>query len=193
MTLPAPGFADPIAQSQSAFRALLDAFARPGRIAALPVPEGVPGGLSPAQAAVALCLLDADTHVWLSPGCAAARPWIAFHTGAPAASEPRQARFAFVAAHEDLPGPGAFDLGSDAYPDRSTTLVAETPGLAAAGDCVLSGPGIDGETRAHLPLPDAFIAAREGLAEIFPRGLDVLLADGTRVLALPRTTRVEKR
>jgi alpha-D-ribose 1-methylphosphonate 5-triphosphate synthase subunit PhnH len=193
MTLPAPGFADPVTQSQSAFRALLDAFSRPGRIVTLPAPEGVPPGLSPAQAAAALCLLDGDTPVWLGPGCAAARPWIAFHTGAPAASDPRQARFAFAAGAEELPGPGAFDLGSDAYPDRSTTLIVQTPSLAETGDHVLTGPGIDGEVRAHLPLPDAFLAAREGLAEIFPRGLDVLLADGTRILALPRTTRVEKR
>ncbi|MFM7344959.1 MAG: phosphonate C-P lyase system protein PhnH [Tagaea sp.] len=192
MTLPAPGFADPVAQSQSAFRALLDATARPGTLVALPPPDGVPEGLSIAQAAIALALLDGDTQIWLAPGCAAARPWIAFHTGAPATDDPKRARFAFVGGIEDLPGPGAFDLGSDAYPDRSTTLVVETPGLGAAGDFVLSGPGIAGTTRAHLPLPDAFLAGRAGLAELFPRGLDILLTHGAKAMALPRTTRVER-
>jgi alpha-D-ribose 1-methylphosphonate 5-triphosphate synthase subunit PhnH len=192
MTLPAPGFADPVAQSQSAFRALLDAIARPGTLVALPPPDGVPEGLSIAQASIALALLDGETPVWLAPECAPARPWIAFHAGAPAASDPGRARFAFAGGVEALPGPGAFDLGSDAYPDRSTTLVIETPGLADAGDFVLSGPGIAGSARAHIPLPAAFLAARAGLAELFPRGLDIFLTDGAKAMALPRTTLVER-
>lgn len=192
MTLPAPGFADPVAQSQSAFRALLEATARPGTLVALPPPDGAPDGLSVAQAAIALALLDGDTPVWLAPACAQARPWIAFHTGAPAAPDPKRARFAFCRFIDELPDPGAFDLGSDAYPDRSTTLVIEAPGLAATGGFVLSGPGIAGTTRAHLPLSDAFLAGRAGLAELFPRGLDILLTDGARAMALPRTTFVER-
>jgi alpha-D-ribose 1-methylphosphonate 5-triphosphate synthase subunit PhnH len=193
MTTPAPGFADPVADSQTAFRALLEAISRPGKIVTLPVPDGVPDGLSPAQASIALALLDADTPVHLAPGCAPARGWIAFHTGAPAADTPGGARFAFVAAGDEAPAPAAIDLGTDAYPDRSTTLVLEAPGLSDDGRYALSGPGIASVTRAHLPLSDSFLAAREALVELFPRGLDLLLTDGTRVLALPRTTRVEKR
>lgn len=192
MTLPAPGFADPVAQSQAAFRALLDATARPGTIVALPSPDGTPEGLSIAQAAIALALLDGDTPVWLAPGCAAARSWIAFHTGAPASPDPKQARFAFIGGVEELPEPGAFDLGSDAYPDRSTTLIVATPGLSAGGEFVLSGPGIAGTARAHIPLPDPFLAGRAALAELFPRGLDILLTDGAKAMALPRTTLVER-
>ncbi len=192
MTLPAPGFADPVAQSQSAFRALLDATARPGTLVALPPPDGAAEGLSVAQAAIALALLDGDTPVWLAPGCAAARGWIAFHTGAPATPDPKRARFAFCGRIDETPDPGFFDLGSDAYPDRSTTLVVETPGLAATGGFVLSGPGIAGTARAHLPLSDRFLTARAGLSELFPRGLDILLTDGARAMALPRTTFVER-
>lgn len=192
MTLPAPGFADPVAQSQSAFRALLDATARPGTLVALPPPDGAAEGLSVAQAAIALALLDGDTPVWLAPGCAAARGWIAFHTGAPATPDPKRARFAFCGRIDETPDPGFFDLGSDAYPDRSTTLVIEAPGLAATGGFVLSGPGIAGTARAHLPLSDRFLTARAGLSELFPRGLDILLTDGARAMALPRTTFVER-
>ncbi|MCA3245918.1 MAG: phosphonate C-P lyase system protein PhnH [Azospirillum sp.] len=190
MPLPEPGFADPVAESQRAFRALLDAIAHPGRIVDIPGPAGRPEGLSIAQSAIALALLDGDTPVWLAGPCASARPWIAFHTGAPAAPRPDGARFAFAEAGE-LPAPGAFDLGTDAYPDRSTTLIIETPGLAAGGNALLSGPGIAGTTRATLPLPRAFFAARAELAELFPRGLDLVLTDGARALALPRGTRVE--
>jgi alpha-D-ribose 1-methylphosphonate 5-triphosphate synthase subunit PhnH len=155
------------------------------------VPDGRPACFSDAQAAIALALLDADTPVWLAAECAAARPWLAFHTGAPEAARPDLARFAFAGAF-DLPAPSAFDLGTDAYPDRSTTLVIETPGIAVPGELTLTGPGIDGTAHARLPLPRAFRIARGELAELFPRGLDLLLTDGTRALALPRTTRVEE-
>lgn len=193
MTLPAPGFADPVAQSQIAFRALLDAIARPGTIVTLPEPAGAPEGLSPAQAAIALALADGDAAVWLGGGAIAARAWIAFHTGAPHAAEPAQARFAFADTAAILPPLDAFALGSDAYPDRSTTLVIETPGLANDGPLTLSGPGIPGAVRAAIALPGAFLAARAALAEIFPRGIDLFLTDGTRAMGVPRTTIVEKR
>lgn len=193
MTLPAPGFADPVAQSQIAFRALLDAIARPGTIVTLPEPAGAPEGLSPAQAAIALALADGDAAVWLGGGTIAARAWIAFHTGAPQAADPAQARFAFADTAAILPPLDAFALGSDAYPDRSTTLVIETPGLANDGPLTLSGPGIPGAAKAAIALPDAFWAARATLVEIFPRGIDLFLTDGARVMGVPRTTIVEKR
>jgi alpha-D-ribose 1-methylphosphonate 5-triphosphate synthase subunit PhnH len=192
MPLPAPGFADPVAQSQVAFRALLDAIARPGKIVELPAPDGMPDGISVAQAAIALALADADAPVWLAGAATAARPWIAFHTGAPQAATPAEARFAFADGPAALPPLGAFALGSDAYPDRSTTLVIEMPGLTAGGPLTLSGPGIQGVARATIALPDAFWAARAGLAEVFPRGIDLFLTDGARVLGLPRTTIVER-
>lgn len=193
MPLPAPGFADPVAQSQIAFRALLDAIARPGMIVTLPATAGTPEGLSPAQAAIALALVDGDAAVWLGGGAIAARPWIAFHTGAPHAADSAQARFAFTDTAAVLPPLDAFALGSDAYPDRSTTLVIETPGLANDGPLTLSGPGIPGTAKAAIALPNAFWAARAALAEIFPRGIDLFLTDGARVMGVPRTTIVEKR
>jgi alpha-D-ribose 1-methylphosphonate 5-triphosphate synthase subunit PhnH len=192
MTLPAPAFVDPVAQSQLAFRALLDAIARPGTIVTLPEPAGAPEGLSPAQAAIALALADGDAAVWLGGGTVAARSWIAFHTGAPQAAEPSQARFAFADKPAVLPPLDAFALGTDAYPDRATTLAVEVPGLAAGGPLTLSGPGIQGVARATIALLDSFWTARAALAEIFPRGIDLFLTDGARVLGLPRTTIVEK-
>ncbi len=193
MALPPPGFADPVVQSQQAFRVLLDAIAHPGKIVELPEPDGVPEGLSIAQASIALALADADAPVWLGGKTSAARPWIAFHTGAPNATTPTEARFAFVDTPAALPPIDAFALGSDAYPDRSTTLVIETPGLSADGSLALSGPGIPGVAHAAINLPGAFWAARAALAEIFPRGIDLFLTDGARILGLPRTTLVEKR
>ncbi len=49
--------------------------------------------LDRATAAVLLTLVDADTTLWLDGAAGAAREWVAFHCGAPAAG-PAEARFA---------------------------------------------------------------------------------------------------
>ena len=84
-------------------------------------------------------------------------------------------------------------IGTDAYPDRSTTLVIEVETLSAgpAAGWRLEGPGIDGA--AHLAvtgLPAGFVEARAALAPLYPRGLDIVLTAGDRLAALPRTTRI---
>ena len=63
----APGFADPVFDSQATFRAALDALARPGRVAALPPVLTPPAPLNPATAALCLTLADLDTPLWLDP------------------------------------------------------------------------------------------------------------------------------
>ena len=76
------GFADPVRDAQRCFRAVLDAMARPGRIAHV---SGVtpPSPLDVATAAVALTLVDHETKLWLDPAAGAAREWLRFHCGAP--------------------------------------------------------------------------------------------------------------
>jgi alpha-D-ribose 1-methylphosphonate 5-triphosphate synthase subunit PhnH len=190
----APGFDDPIADAQSSFRALLQVMSHPGRIAEIAAArqfKTVPG-LSAAAAATALSLCDLETPVWLDPACAAAAEWLRFHCGSPIVDDPSLARFAFAAGIASLPPLQRFELGSDEFPDRSTTLVLEVGGLAQGGKMGLTGPGI--ETAEHLGIdgPDtAFWAQRAELGVLFPRGLDLILTCGTRAAALPRTTRVE--
>lgn len=129
-------FVDPPRQSQCMFRALLGAMAELGTVHDLPPQAAAPAPLSPAMAAVALTLCDAETPVFLAdafagPGAA----WLAFHTDAPLLRERGAARLAFLDVFE-LDG---FALGTDAYPDRSATPVVE---CALAGTpFVLSGPG----------------------------------------------------
>jgi alpha-D-ribose 1-methylphosphonate 5-triphosphate synthase subunit PhnH len=188
-----PGLDDPVRGSQAAFRAILDAMAHPGRIVELP---GLLGGAPPAplgaaQAAIALTLCDIDTPVWLDAAASSAAGYLAFHCGAPLAASPADARFVIIADAAALPPLDGFSLGSDEYPERSATLVIEVADLTAEGGAVLRGPGIRGETRLDVTgLPLRIWEERAALAELFPRGIDVVFTCAARLAVLPRSTQV---
>jgi len=185
------GFADPVTDSQTAFRALLDAMARPGRVVTFAAPAKAPAGFGIAAAAIALALADIDTPVWLSASCVPAADWVRFHCGTKIVATAGMSRFAFAMADE-CPALAELDAGNSEYPDRSTTLVIEVPHLAAPGPLVLRGPGIETAHTAQISgLSPKFWAERAMLHEIFPRGIDIVFVAGAAALALPRTTRVE--
>lgn len=180
----AGGFADPPRDAAFAFRGLMSAMARPGRI------ETVRGAKPPAPVSVAagvalLTLCDADTPVFLAGAfnVPELRDWIAFHTGAPLAGR-SDCAFA-VGWWEDLLPLDDFPTGTAEYPDRSATLIVERDDLAG-GDTVLRGPGIRDTARLELPDPAAFAANNA----LFPLGLDFIFTAGDRVAALPRSTRI---
>jgi alpha-D-ribose 1-methylphosphonate 5-triphosphate synthase subunit PhnH len=187
----APGFADPVGEAQTCFRAVLDAMAHPGRVARMPAGLSGPLPLSPAAASIALTLCDIDTPVWLDAASTAAAQYITFHCGAPLAESPAEARFAFIADPTALPPLDAFALGSDEYPERSTTLVIAVSGFGGACEMRLSGPGIRSEAWLGVAgMPGRFWTERAALAELFPRGLDVLFVSGDALVALPRSTQI---
>lgn len=179
------GFTDAPRQSAIAFRSLLQAMARPGRIEELPR-LSPPAPLSPAAAAVVLVLADTTTPLHLAPShdTTALRAWLTFHTGAPLCG-PEQAVLA-LGRWSALQPVTRFPIGQPDYPDRSTTLIVETDRLDSEGPR-LSGPGILGSAWLSLPETEAFQANRA----LFPMGFDCILTCGDRVAALPRSTRVE--
>ncbi len=173
-----PAFSDPPAQSAVAFRAIMQAMARPGTVHRVSAPA--PDGLSPAAAAVLLVLADPTTPVWTARG----RDWLVFHTGAPTVADRSDAAFA-VGAWGDLVPLDGWPVGTPDYPDRSTTLIVEVPDLEGPGTR-LTGPGIETEMRLPLPDPQALAAN----AARYPLGVDLILTCGDRLAALPRSTRV---
>ena len=184
----AGGFADAPVDAALAFRAALDALARPGRIGRIGRIGGAapPAPLSAAAGALLLTLCDRETPPHLAGGCdcAAAREWIAFHVGAPLVGR-GAAMFALGdwAALTPLDG---YPIGRPEYPARSCSLIVEVGALSPDG-AVLRGPGIEGA--AALSLPE--IAAFRANAARFPLGLDFWFTCGDRLAALPRSTRVE--
>jgi alpha-D-ribose 1-methylphosphonate 5-triphosphate synthase subunit PhnH len=188
----AAGLADPPHDAQRLFRAVLDAISHPGRIVELAdAPDGPPG-LVPAAVGCLLTLADRDTPLWLAPAFdrGAVRDYFRFHTGAPLVGERTQASFALL-GHDvaDLDG---FAIGTDAYPDRSATLVIEVAALEGGQARMWRGPGIAGSARVAIAgLTDGFWQAWTENHALFPCGIDILFVAGRRLVALPRSIAVE--
>ncbi len=189
-----PGLADPVFDSQAVFRAVLDAMARPGRIADLPIQMEGPRPLHDSAAAVCLTLLDLDTPLWLDgaadqPGV---REYLRFHCGCPITGDAGGAAFAVVADPAGMTDLALFPTGTPEYPDRSATLILQVPCLGAGRTLQLSGPGIEGATELRVDgVPKALWEAVQANHALYPCGLDFILAAPGRLAALPRSTKVE--
>ena len=188
------GFASPVQSSQSVFRGVMNALARPGSVQMIADTAKAPSPLMSASAAVALALFDHDTPIWLDdrfafePEIAA---WLRFETGAPLTSSASQAAFALMHRGAAMPDFDSFALGTPEYPDRSTTLVIQVDSLTEGLELILSGPGIRGASALRAgALPSDFIARMQANRALFPRGVDLLLVCGDKAVALPRSTHV---
>jgi alpha-D-ribose 1-methylphosphonate 5-triphosphate synthase subunit PhnH len=198
------GFADPVFDAQSVFRAVMDAMARPGTVLPVKALAAPPAPLSATAAALALTLSDHDTPLWLDPalsGSAPVRAYLAFHTGAPVAEARSEAAFALVAHPLGLGSLAEFGQGTQEYPDRSTTLIMQVDALSSdvgqrrgeTNSLVLAGPGIRGTASlAAFPLPENLLAEWQANRARFPRGVDVILAAPTAVTCLPRSVKIRE-
>ena len=189
----APGLADPAPDAQQVFRAILDAMSHPGRTVPLPAAPAGPGTLGAAATAYLLAMADRDTPVWLASAFdrPEIRDFLRFHAGSPIVAERAEAVFAVLASSTPHLLEG-FNLGTDAYPDRSATLIVEVADLRGGPPKRWRGPGIDGRaTVAVAGLADDFWqdwAANHGL---FPCGVDIVFTAGSELCALPRSVAVE--
>jgi alpha-D-ribose 1-methylphosphonate 5-triphosphate synthase subunit PhnH len=179
------GFANPPIDAAHAFRAALNAMARPGRIEVV-AGAAPPAPLSLAAGVLILTLTDGTTPVHLAGAhdCAAVRDWITFQTGASLVAAD-QAAFA-IGAWDALLPVNRFAIGTADFPDRSATLIVELAALGASG-ARLTGPGIKRDARLSLPNVPAFQANNA----LYPLGFDTYFTAGASLAALPRSTKVE--
>ncbi|MER9563771.1 MULTISPECIES: phosphonate C-P lyase system protein PhnH [unclassified Mesorhizobium] len=189
------GFADPVFNAQTVFRAVMDAMARPGSVQPLPVLAHPPAPLSATAGAIALALCDNDTPLWLDPALQASpaiKSWLGFHTGAPLANTPADAHFALIASPAEMMALDGFSQGTQDYPDRSTTLILEVSDLVSGAPLLLEGPGIERTaTIAPARMPRHFVEQWKQNNQRFPRGVDIILATPGGIACLPRTTRIK--
>lgn len=179
------GFTNAPVEAAYAFRAAMNAMARPGTIEVLKGAQP-PAPVSMAAGTLLLTLCDPDTPVHLAGDydCDAVRTWISFHIGAPIVD----AEFAMFAlgTWDALAPLSRFAIGTPEYPDRSASLIVECDALAQEG-MTLRGPGIKDSAQMALPETEAF----QMNALLFPLGLDFFFTGGDQLSALPRTTKVE--
>lgn len=188
------GFADPVLQSQTAFRAVMDALANPGTPQKLVTPPSIRSSIPAELASILLTLADHDTSIWLDDilrADAAVLEFVNFHAGAPVVREPGRAVFAFATGAEHLPNFDQFNLGTQEYPDRSTTIVLAVGALTGGETLITRGPGIKGHGHiSPVGLPENFVTHWSANRELFPRGIDLLLVAPGEVMGLPRSTRI---
>ncbi|KRE00737.1 hypothetical protein ASE61_19990 [Bosea sp. Root670] len=194
-TMIAPGFSDPVFQSQAAFRALLTALSEPGTLQQVAGEIAPPEGLATATATALLTLADYETPVWLPEGLrnGPAGAWLRFHCAAALVNDPTEAAFAVIDGAADEPRLSAFNLGTDQFPDRSTTVIVQVAALEGGSVFTLSGPGIPG-TRNIAPqgLRPGFTDELRENGALYPLGVDVLFAHGESLIGLPRSTQIEE-
>ena len=116
-----------------------------------------------------------------------------FHTGVPVVREPGAATFACASSAAQLPPLAQFNLGTQEYPDRSTTIVLAVEALTGGETLITRGPGIKGHGHiSPVGLPTDFVAQWADNRELFPRGIDLLLVAHGQVMGLPRSTRISE-
>jgi len=182
-----PGFADPVIDAQAAFRAVLEAMSRPGRVVAAGTALRPPAPLNQAAAAVLLALADADTPL-AQDGGADVAAWLRFHCGAPLVAPDAAA---FVLATGVAPALVSLMQGTEEEPQNGATLVLQVDALTPGEGWRLTGPGIEREHRLRVDgAPEGFLAAWARNRAGFPCGVDVVLCAGDRLAALPRTVMI---
>ncbi len=187
------GFADKVLSAQSTFRSVMDAMARPGSVRRIRPSAGTPAPMMRGTAAIALTLFDHDTPVWLDKAMSATTDvakWLKFHTGAPILAEMSACSFAVVGEVQTLAPLDRFALGSNEYPDRSTTLILQVDSLTSGPAWQLTGPGIDGVAVLQATIRQNLFERLAVNANLFPRGIDVVLVHDDAVVAIPRTARL---
>ena len=196
------GFNDISLGSQSVFRAALEALSYPGRPVELEVTFEAPKASHASASGLLLALLEPGSLLWLSPSLVHtdAATWIVFHTDCKITPHQHEADFAWIKHWDELPALEGFALGTDEYPDHSTTCVLDLADpnttTIATPSIMLTGPGI--VNTSTIELLAATPAQAEGFAEqwaknyaSFPRGVDLFFATSTGLIGLPRTTRIQ--
>jgi alpha-D-ribose 1-methylphosphonate 5-triphosphate synthase subunit PhnH len=188
MSLDLPGFADPVQGSQAAFRAVLEAMSRPGTIFEVGADLTPPAPLCQSAAAVLLTLIDADTALHLAPEMDEAREWIVFHTTPRLTDALVEADFALAGA---MPKLAALNAGTDDGPQEGATLILQVGGFGRAKRFDIAGPGLAAPRLIEIDgLPADFARQWQDNHARFPRGVDLILCAGDRLMALPRSLRI---
>jgi alpha-D-ribose 1-methylphosphonate 5-triphosphate synthase subunit PhnH len=191
-----PAWDDPVHDTQSTFRTVLKALSEPGLIQTIAADVQCPAPMFATTAALCLTLADFETAVWLDRGAdnVALVTYLRFHCGCRLVGAMDDAAFAVITDARQLDAEYAlekFAQGTMEYPDRSTAVFVQVPGLDDGPTRYLSGPGIADRHAVNVSgLPGNFDAIWQQNVAGFPMGVDLVFCHGSRILGLPRTTAI---
>lgn len=183
---------------QHAFRAAMDAAARPGTVRVLPLQGATsPTGLDASLDTLVRMFVDqAVTFAYL--GDAVRERAIAFETRSQAAGA-AQAAFVVV-PHESTDPTIAYAVekaacGTLIAPDKGATVLVGCDGLSqdpvdGMWGFTVAGPGVKGEARFYAA-SDVWQRAREARGDEYPCGIEIVLVDKAgRIVVIPRSSEV---
>lgn len=164
------------AMQQTLFRSLLTAFSYPGQA----------GWLADADGAVAILATLVDAETTLADPDQMLSDLTKTRLNAPLADPERAS---YVIARGDREPDFSPRLGTLESPEFGATLVVVVGSLTEGHCWRLSGPGIKQPRHIRVGGLDAsWLGARHEWCSGFPLGVDLILTDQKRCLALPRTT-----
>lgn len=195
---------DPIFDSQSHFRVLLQVMSQPGSIQSLSFPSlHLPDSLFVPSALVGFALLNRDVQFYHAESLSDWREYLIVNTSSQWAPA-NEADFLFLNTDSPsiLSDIQAAKLGEWRYPDTSATLIIQVASIQEAStngmfSLKLKGPGIQGERFVYMEglsqgiLEQVFPIIKEANTE-YPLGLDVFWTDREgKVMGMPRTCQVD--
>jgi alpha-D-ribose 1-methylphosphonate 5-triphosphate synthase subunit PhnH len=166
-------------RDNATFAAILAALSRPGTVHRLPEPGPAP---------IVGALLDRECRAWADTpevemlirgsGATVVPPDLAGHLFLSFDTDAQLGRLARATTGDQL------------YPDEGATIVAPAR-IGDGPELRLAGPGVDGTARLRLGgLHPGLWPVRASLCR-YPLGVEMILVDGDRIAALPRSTTVE--
>ena len=180
-------------QGARAFRAILDAMARPGKICTLPILIDECEPAFATSLTILLALGDHLTSIYLAEEFRRAEieKQLRFHTGSQLMQEQGRADFAVLNASGADIGLDLWKRGDPEYPDQSATLIIQSTSLSQGDPVQFSGPGVQSEISVRIAnIMPSFWKARAEVNAIAPLGLDLLFVSPHAILGCPRSTRI---
>lgn len=190
------GFDHQVHDAQTCFRHILKALSEPGKRVQLDKHNGFPP-LNAATSQIIMSLCDQQTGIYISPELEGAEENLAnslqnlaFHNGVSKHPE-EEADFAVISAHQPI-NFNVYNVGTDASPDESTTVIVQTDSLCDGPFYQISGPGIQHPIKIQLgQLSNDLQAYLLHPSHPYPLGLDFMFCVGNEMVAISRTTKVE--
>jgi alpha-D-ribose 1-methylphosphonate 5-triphosphate synthase subunit PhnH len=168
---------------QRVFRALVEAFSRPGQVQEL----AIGNEHAVTHNAVLATLLDGETSLADPHALLGNTDWPLLQARQ---APPDTARYVLVDGHRAPDFQPA--LGTLASPEFGATLLINVDALGRGPlATTLTGPGIAQRRELQVAgLHVAWLQQRANWVAGFPLGVDIILCAATRIAALPRTTRI---